>query len=47
MIPPRYSLPFVTAHYVEATGDVAVLAEEVPFVTGIRKSVADVVDDLV
>jgi cyclic beta-1,2-glucan synthetase len=27
-------LPFVTALYVEATGDVAVLGEEIPFVTG-------------
>ncbi|MCX6026973.1 MAG: hypothetical protein NTY23_12065, partial [Chloroflexi bacterium] len=27
-------LPFVTAHYVEATGDVAILAEEVPFLRG-------------
>ena len=27
-------LPFVTAHYVEATGDEGVLAEHVPFLTG-------------
>jgi cyclic beta-1,2-glucan synthetase len=27
-------LPFVTAHYVAATGDVAILTEQVPFLTG-------------
>jgi cyclic beta-1,2-glucan synthetase len=27
-------LPFVTAHYVEATGDESILSEEIPFLTG-------------